>query len=241
MEPHAHADKQNPWLIPASILIAGVLIAGSLYLSRNAPSADSMVVDEAPLEAENLDAIDPVTASDHMRGNPNAPVTIVEYSDFECPFCKRFHDTMTQVMNEYGDDGKVKWVFRHFPLDVLHAKARPVAIASECVAAQAGEEGFWKFADRYNELTLSNDQTDLDTVLPQIAQEIGVDTKVFSACLTSGAHDAKILANETDAAETGGSGTPWNIVIGPDGKKYSVNGAQPYAVVKRIIDQALQD
>jgi protein-disulfide isomerase len=106
---------------------------------------------------------------------------------------------MTQVMNEYGDDGKVKWVFRHFPLDVLHAKARPVAIASECVAAQAGEEGFWKFADRYNELTLSNDQTDLDTVLPQIAQEIGIDTKVFSACLTSGAHDAKILANETDA------------------------------------------
>ena len=79
------------------------------------------------------DAVRPVTREDHIKGNPDAPIKIVEYSDFECPFCKRFHDTMNEVMSEV-DNGQVAWVFRHFPLDQLHpVKARAVAVASECV------------------------------------------------------------------------------------------------------------
>ena len=101
--------------------------------------------------------------SDHIRGNPAAPVTLVEYSDFECPFCKRFHTTAKRLVDESG--GRVKWVYRHFPLDELHpVKARQEAVASECAAELGGNDAFWKFADRLYELTPSNNKTDIRSV-----------------------------------------------------------------------------
>jgi len=86
-----------------------------------------------------------VAEDDHVQGNPSAPITLVEFSDFQCPFCKRFHPTVEQIFAEYGD--QVKWVYKHFPLDQIHPQARPAAEASECIAEQKGEEGFWQFAD----------------------------------------------------------------------------------------------
>lgn len=97
---------------------------------------------------------DPKTES--VRGNQNAKITIVEYSDFECPFCKRFHQTMEQVMAKYGND--IKWVYRHFPLDGLHQQARPEALMAEC----AHEQGkFWEFTDGVFKVTPSNDGMDI--------------------------------------------------------------------------------
>lgn len=86
-----------------------------------------------------------VAEEDHIRGNPNAPITLVEFSDFECPFCRRFHPTVQQAMAEYGD--QIRWVYKHFPLDQIHPQARPAAEASECIAEQKGDEGFWQFTD----------------------------------------------------------------------------------------------
>src|SRR6185436_7093141 len=83
--------------------------------------------------------MEPVTEKDHILGNPNAEVIMVEYSDLECPFCKEFHSTLRRVMNEYGKDGKVAWVYRHFPIDSLHPKARKEAEATECAAELGGE------------------------------------------------------------------------------------------------------
>lgn len=99
---------------------------------------------EAELALEN---VDPVSASDHIRGNPDAEIVIVEYSDFDCPFCARFHSTMNSVMDQYGEE--VAWVYRHFPLESLHPNAPAVAVASECVAELGGNDAFWKFADSY--------------------------------------------------------------------------------------------
>lgn len=231
-------QKQNPISTPLAILIAGVLIAIGVYagLRGDAPTAPSP---QAAQETnENLKKMAPISAEDHIRGNPDAPVKIVEYSDTECPFCKRFHETMKQVTAEYGD--QVAWVYRHFPLDSLHSKARKEAVASECAAEQGGNTAFWKYLDRWFELTPSNDQTDIDTVLPQIAREIGLDEAQFASCLASTKYDAHVEENAQNATATGGNGTPWSIVIGKNGKMYPLSGAQPYEAVKQLIELARQ-
>lgn len=184
-------------------------------------------------------AVRPPEKDDHVRGNPDAPVTLIEYSDFECPFCKRFHATAKQVVNE--SNGQVKWIYRHFPIDELHSKARKEAAASECAAELGGNDAFWKFADRFYELTPSNNRTDVDTVLPRIAREIGLDEKRFAACLASGRHDRRIEADRQNAVNSGGNGTPWSIVVSKRGKKYPLSGAQPYAAVKQLVDIALRE
>lgn len=177
---------------------------------------------------------------DHVRGNPGAPVTLIEYSDFECPFCKRFHQTMKKVVSE--SDGQVRWVYRHFPLDQLHpVKARKEAAASECAAELGGNDAFWKFADLFYELTPSNNRTDVDTVLPQIAREIGLDKTRFATCLASGRHDRRIEEDYRDAVASGGRGTPWSIIVSKSGKTYPLSGAQPHAAVRQLIELALQE
>jgi protein-disulfide isomerase len=185
-------------------------------------------------------AMRPVSKDDHVRGNPRAPVTLIEYSDFECPFCKRFHLTAKKIVDESG--GQVRWVYRHFPLDQLHpVKARKEAAASECAAELGGNDAFWKFADRFYDLTPSNNRTDIDRALPQIAREIGLDADKFASCLASGRHDRRVEEDLQNAYATGGRGTPWSIIVSKSGKTYPLSGAQPYASIKRLVDLALQD
>ncbi len=110
---------------------------------------------------KSLENMKPVTSSDHIFGDVNAPVKVVFYSDLECPFCKSFHETMTQIMNSsYGKDGKVAWVYRHFPLKQLHSKAPKEAEAAECAAELGGNDAFWKFINKINEVTPANNKLD---------------------------------------------------------------------------------
>ncbi len=193
---------------------------------------------------EAAGAAKPVDGEDHILGNPDAPVKLVEFSDFECPFCKRFHLTMKRLMNEYGKDGKVAWVYRHFPLDSLHSKARKEAQAAECANELGGNEAFWSYSDRLFEVTPSNDRLDL-ALLPRIAQEIGLDRAAFEACLEGdsrgGKYAAHIEADVQDATASGGTGTPYSLVIAPNGKTFPITGAQPLAALKSIIDLALKE
>ena len=178
--------------------------------------------------------------SDHTYGNPDAPVTLIEYSDFECPFCKRFHGSVKQVIDE--SKGRVNWVYRHFPIEQLHpVKARKEAIAAECAGELGGHDTFWKFADRFFELTPSNNRTDVDTVLPQIAREIGLDEKQFASCLVSGRHDKRIDKDIRDANTSGANGTPWSVIVSKGGKTYVLSGAQPQAAIKQLVDLARQE
>ena len=141
---------------PYSVLITK---SGNQYpISGALPYTTVKAIIEAALagEEEALASLDaqaggsvgdmaPVTAEDHIRGSLDADIIIVEYSDFECPFCARFHPTMGQIVNEY--DGKVAWVYRQFPLEQIHAKARPLAEGSECVAELGGNDAFWAYTD----------------------------------------------------------------------------------------------
>jgi protein-disulfide isomerase len=229
-------------LIPLSIVVAGLSIGAGLYLSGGDSKAPTPVAQNNPSAqapaADTSDKIDPVTEADHIKGNINAPIKIVEYSDFECPFCKRHHETVEAVVEKYGD--QVAWVFRQFPLEQLHQKAMPVALASECVAELGGDKAFWIFTDRYFEETLSNDRTNIETVIPKLALEAGVDKAAFTTCFESERHKAAVEADVADAVETGGRGTPWSILIGPDGKTYPINGSQPAAAIEQMIETALE-
>lgn len=236
-------SKTNNLSIPVAIVIAGALIAGAVYFGTNRSETSNNPGPQAIAEQQsgNLEQMTAITSEDHIRGNPNAPVKIVEYSDMECPFCKRFHSTMQQVMDEYGKDGKVAWVYRHFPLDSIHSKARPEAVAAECANEIGGNDAFWKFTDRFFEITPSNNQTQIETVIPQIVREIGLDENAFQTCFESGKYDQHIQDNLDNAIATGGNGTPWSIVVTANGKKYPLSGAQPYEAVKQLIELALSE
>jgi protein-disulfide isomerase len=231
------------YLIPLSIIIAGGLIAGAVFYSRpgglpgSVPSDDVKAgVAQALRGGGNMRTVD---ASDHIRGNPDAAVKIVEYSDLECPFCKRFHSTMQQVVEEYGKDGRVAWVYRHFPLDALHSKARKEAEATECANDLGGNTAFWTYIDKLIAITPSNNQLDPNQ-LPVIAGDIGLNREAFQTCLDAGKFADRVSADLSDAQAAGGSGTPYSIAIAKNGEKFPINGAQPYEEVKRIIELALQ-
>src|SRR3989344_3323501 len=126
-------SQHNPYVIPLSILISGVLIAGAIsYVGDNGfgragAQLGAAVGGDIPATPERgavLEAVLPLGQNDHILGNPSALVKIIEYSDLECPFCARFHETMKQAMDEYGKDGKIAWVYRHFPLEQIHSSAR---------------------------------------------------------------------------------------------------------------------
>jgi len=180
-------------------------------------------------------ALAPVTDDDWYKGKKDADITIVEFSDTECPFCKRFHDTMNQVMGKYSDS--VKWVYRHAPLDSLHRKARREAMALECAGDLGGNAGFWSFADTLFERTPSNDGL-ADSQLFAIAKDVGLNETKFTDCLESGKFAAEVQADLDDAQKAGLRGTPYSVLIVGD-KKIPISGAQPYAQVEQIIQSAL--
>lgn len=243
--PQRPVPAQNNYATPIAILFGALLIAGALVFNgqmgggTKGDAVQKQQGDEVPV-AQKIANMKSISSDDHIRGNPNADIFIVEYSDYECPFCKHLHPTLQQIMAEYGAEGRVAWVYRHFPLDSLHpGKARTEAVAAECAAELAGNDGFWKYTDLLYEASESNNRTDVDVVLPKIAADMGLDANAFATCLTSGKYDEKIEASVQDAVATGGQGTPWNIVVTKSGTTYPVSGAQPYGSFKAIIDKEL--
>lgn len=229
--------------VPIAIVMAGALVAVAIYFGGNrAPAASpteerqDVVVDEAAGEPQKPEVgeMREVSSEDHVRGASNAKVTIVEYSDLECPFCKSFHPTMQKIVDEYPND--VRWVYRHFPLAMLHSKAKKEAEATEC----AGEQGkFWEMMDRIFEVTPSNNGLDLDT-LPDLARQVGVvNISQFESCLKSGKYAERVEEDLADAEAAGGRGTPYSVIIGPDGEKQPLSGAQPFEAVKAAVEELL--
>lgn len=207
-----------------------VLAAGNQV--ANGQAAAQQAAGQVPTAA-NITVRDVDPKNDHIRGNAKAKITIVEYSDFECPFCKRFHNTMQQVMDTYGDD--VRWVYRQFPIDGLHAQARTEALASECAAEQGK---FWEFADLIFARTNGNDSLDLSQ-LPAYATELGLNVNQFNECLSTKKYAQAVQEDEADATAAGARGTPYSVLIGPNGEKIPISGAQPFATVEAAIKSFL--
>lgn len=225
----------NKVFIPISIVVSGLIIAGAIYLTTKQQNAAN-----APADSNIELAIAPVDSSDHIRGNPDAEIIIVEYSDYECPFCKGFHGTMSRIMEDYGTTGKVAWVYRHFPLTQIHKDAQPAAEASECVAKIGGNDKFWEYSDN---IIAGSPETLSDENLLAEATKIGINEAEYKACLASGYGKDEVAKDIKDGNEIAkvdkDFGTPYNILISKSGVQTPIRGNQPYATVKGIIDTIL--
>ncbi|MBT4209533.1 MAG: DsbA family protein [Candidatus Komeilibacteria bacterium] len=188
--------------------------------------------DNNPPPAGNTEIIvNGLSDGDWVRGDKNAEITIVEFSDVDCPFCTRFHNTTKQVLAEY--EGRVNFVFRHFPLTQLHPEAFKKAEAAECVGEQGGNDKFWSFMDKIFE----GDET-LSTIA-DIAASVGVDKAKFQECLDSGKYTSKVQSQSKEAQAAGGRGTPYSIIITGD-QKIPIPGALPFESVKTSLDALLK-
>jgi protein-disulfide isomerase len=246
-------DKNSLYL-PAAIVLAGFFIGLGIYMTG--PKGEGT---NTTKKAEIvLKAID---KTDNLTGDPDAPIKIVEFSDTECPFCKRFHTTMHGIMDTYGKDGKVAWVYRHFPLDSLHKKARKEAEAAECANELGGNTAFWSVLDAIYTNTNSNDSLDQNK-LPEFAKTAGLDFTKFNECLSSGRMAKQVEAEYQDGLKAGVRGTPHSIIVLNKNLKSSVeaklntliqnnglsqniiiadkkivlNGALPLELIKSILD-----
>lgn len=232
---------QNPFLVGALVLCA--FIIGSLStrvqtLEKGTATTGLPTTAGAPTPAAPAGKIKEVTDADHIRGNKNAKVTLVEYSDFECPFCKTFHPTMKQVLETYGDD--VRWVYRHYPLSFHNPGAQKQAEASECVAELGGDEKFWEFTDKIFERTTSNGTGFPVANLGPLAAEVGVNQAQFQSCLDSGKYTKLVEDQFADGTTGGVSGTPSTFVIDDSGNSKIIVGAVPIDQLKPAIDEALK-
>jgi len=181
--------------------------------------------------------VEPVRKNDHIRGNKNARIALIEYSDLECPFCKSFHSTAQRAVEEY--DGQVMWIYRHFPLDQIHSKADKEAEAAECANELAGEKGFWALIDKIFETTPSNNGLNISD-LPKLASEIGIDESAFKSCLDSGKYTQHVEDDYQSGIKAGVTGTPGNILLDTKtGDTRLIPGAVPYPQLKQAIDDML--
>lgn len=217
--------------IPLAIFVAGVIVAAAVYLSSssNEPSTTSGKGDPT--------LVTPVSASDHILGNPAAPVKIVEYSDFSCEYCRAFNATLHQIVANEGASGQVAWVLREFPLTEIHANALQQAEAAECVAQTSGEQSFWNFEE-----SLFDNQPVDPSHFGALAQKAGVTNSMgFGNCLANASStvDARIMAQRQNALDMGAVGTPYSLLLAPGKRPQVIDGAASYTALKQMIDQAL--
>lgn len=208
--------------MPIAIVIAGALVAGSLLYTKGGSTPKPEKVDFK------------ITAQDRVLGNPKAKITIVEFSDFQCPYCRKFfNDTYPKLKSQYIDTGKAKLVYRHFPL-AFHDMALPSAMAAEC----AGEQGkFWEFHDKiFQEQTKLNPEELSDpraykTIeyttahIETWAGEIGLDVPKLKACMDANTYADKIAFDNQNGTAAGVEGTPTSFVSGAP-----IVGAQAFEV-----------
>lgn len=235
-------------IIPISIIIAGAIIAAAVVFSGNR----QVVVQEPVAQPQqeqpqaNPDIRKVSDATDHIFGNPNADLFIVEYSDIECPFCKRYNEeVLGRLKSEYQDNDRIAFVFRHFPLDApftreLHPNATEEAVAAECVADLAGDDAFFTFVGSlFADTTTANLSGEaFVTKLSDLAVAAGADATAFENCYAED-DQTKVAADFNDGVENGVQGTPTVFVQDSDGTSYLA--VADYTVLKQAIEVFLSE
>jgi len=232
-EPEANnkIKKTNQNQVAGAIIIAGLIIGGAILLKGNSQPVAGDVANLANIKIKQ------VASDEHILGNPNAKVMLVEYSDTECPFSKRFHDTTAQIIKEKGND--IAIVYRHFPIAQLHPIAFHEAVATECAYEQGGNETFWKYIDEVYKRTGSNNTLD-PKELPKIAGDIGLDLASFNTCLDTEKYADKVKEQMKSGNDIGVNGTPKSFILKKGKVVDTIEGAYPYEQVLEKINKALK-
>lgn len=220
---------KSSFTIPLAIVLGGAIVALAVYVSI--PKSVS-----TGSGTGNPSLVRPVGASDHILGNPAAKVMIVEYSDFDCEYCKTFNETLHQIIATEGANGDVAWVFREFPLIEIHRNALSHAKAAECVAQTSGNDAFWKF-----ETALFTNQPVDSSRYGELAAAAGVSGDAFATCFASASTTltARIMADRQNALDVGAHGTPYSLILVTGKPPVVMDGAYSYDAVRQLVDQAL--
>ena len=244
---HSRAPTgNNPWLM-ISMGLMGVIVGFGLgsfnggNLGNTAGSPAPRQIAQAPTPpAPNVPqapAKPPTADDDPFLGDKNAPVTLIEFTDYQCTFCGRHYaNTYGQLKKDYIDTGKVKYVVRDFPLG-FHPHAQKAAEATEC----ADDQGkFWEMHGKIFETqgTWSN-AADVVPTLKQYAADLKLNTSAFDSCLDGAKYKDEVAKDMADGSASGVNGTPGFWVLGPSGKSQQISGAVPYANFQQAIDAML--
>lgn len=217
----------------AAISFTGFLIMTVAYFQKGVDSSekaeDNAQADEAddnsnkPVAAQGQVDIK-INKDDRISGDKNAPVTIIEFSDLQCPYCAKFHITMNQIMKDFR--GRVSWVYRHFPLESIHPYAKKAALASEC----AGEQGkFWEYMNGL----FANQSKINDSYLKETAKNLKLDTGKFNKCLDDEKYLSKVNNDIAEGKRVGVTGTPASFINGK-----MIKGAESYDTIKGMIEDS---
>lgn len=234
-------------LICFSIIIAGLVVgvgvvAGNFYLFK---SSTPQVSSGSPANLfPNGEPVKVSVDDDPVLGNKDAPVTLIEFADFECPFCKKsFEEVLPKLRKEYIDTGKVKFVARDFPLD-FHKNAVKEAEAANCARELGGDSAYFKYHDEVYKRTESNGEGLALDQLPVIAKANGLDTVKFKTCLDSGKFKGEIDKDIKDGSNAGVNGTPaWFVGKSTEDGLIDgifINGAEDFEVFQKLIDEQLK-
>jgi len=238
--------KEKPLAIVLSVIaivLAAYATITTVQLKNNGQDDDMFkdsvfeAIDDYIAEKNNQaqKPAEPIEVSlddDAMKGDENAPVTILEFSDYECPYCGRYvSETLPQIVTNYIETGKVKYVYRDFPLG-FHANAKPAANAAECIREQGGDEMYFEYHD-----VLFANQKELGVEkLKEYAAEFDIDQTQFASCVDEGKYDSEVVADFDEGQKYGVQGTPAFFING-----MPMFGAQPYAAFEAAIEEALSN
>lgn len=220
-----------------AIIISGLIIAGSILFTHFDQVGGSSFVDP-----DSLFAGRELKSEELYSGSTNSKIILLEYSDLECPFCKKFHnETMAKIRENYKD--KIAIAYRHFPLE-FHKKAPKEAEAALCARDQASNVGYFKFMTKIFEITPANDGLDF-ALMPNMAREAGVkNIEEWQKCLDSGVYSEYVQSDLEDGAVAGVQGTPNTFVLAKSKDGYKIvtviNGARDYRYVSNVLDQAIK-
>lgn len=182
-------------------------------------------------------ASDAIPNDKHIYGNYNARFTLVEFSDIECPYCKRFHDTPKSIVDQ--SKGHVNWQWKHLPLSFHNPVAAQQAEASECVADIEGNQMFWVYLDELFKQTRGGGQ---GADIMGIAQSLGIDNNALKECMISGKFKEKVQNDVAQATKMGISGTPATFVVdNQTGKTQLLSGAQPEQAIISVIRKMMTE
>lgn len=223
--------------VPIAIVFGFAMIAAAIFFTTGKTNTIVEQVETNETGGTLSSTPRPVTDADYIQGNPNAPILLIEYSDYDCPFCKEYHQTLNKIMDSYGVSGKVAWVYRQFPLAQLHPNSPKISEAALCVGSLGGSDAFWDFTDMIFEERELDEPTNV-TKIPDYVEKVGVSKSEYIACMDNGTMESEVRASLEDGFNIGARGTPYTVLV-VGNQQAVINGAQPYEVVQGIVENLI--